>query len=180
MNQMNVRALAAMCLLFIVLLAGCSSRTSSGNNHGADTTAVVTPAPAPATPAPDTTPASPSTAPVTNPPTGTAGKPVPGNSGIIGEVRQAPMTRGLPEGEQDYALLSNATVVVEDMMEKVVATTTSDANGKFYLELPSGWYLLIPQPFPDRDYPHPPVSEQVFVPVNGTASVTFTFNTGIK
>lgn len=175
MNRMNARALAAVSLLLIVLFTGCrdSSRTSSGDSNGSDTTVAVTQVPV--TPAPDTN------APVTKPSTDTAAtKQAPGNAGIMGEIRQSPMTRGLPEGEQDFALLSNASVVVEDMMEKVVATAKSDVNGKFYLELPSGWYLLIPQPFPDRDYPHPPVSEQVFVPVNGTASVTFTFNTGIK
>lgn len=92
------------------------------------------------------------------------------------------MTRGLPEEQRaaDFSLLPGATITIEDMSERVVATTTSDANGKFYIELPSAWYLLIAEPFVNRSYPHPPVSQQVFVPRNGTADVTFTYDSGIK
>jgi|GEM_PF-2867946 len=174
---MHMRFLTILAVVLVALITGCrdSSRTSLNGRDTAAAPATAAPAPSAQTsaaPAADTAQTAATDMP--------ASKPMSGHSGISGEIRQAPLTAGLPEDAQDYAYLPGATVIIEDMSEKQVATVTSDSNGRFYVELPSGWYYLGPEPFTDRIYPHPPVSQQVFVPVNGTAEVVFTYSTGVK
>lgn len=170
---MNTRILVLTALLTLSATAGCqnASRTSS---EGTTDTAIT---------------ATGSTTPVTD--TAASSTPVPpaeksvllldttiGRTGIIGEVRKSPLTKGLPEGQKDYAPLPGAPIRVEDRNEVVVARVISDANGKFFVALPPGMHYVIPEPF-EALYPAPPVSQNIDVPAKGTASVVFSYDTGI-
>lgn len=170
---MNTRILVLTALFTLSATAGCQNASRASGEGTTDTaiTATGSVAPAPDTAAP----------PVPVPPVEKSVlllDTTVGRTGITGEVRKSPLTKGLPEGQQDYAPLPGAPIRVENVDEVVVARVTSDANGKFFVALPPGMHFVIPEPF-EAIYPAPPVSQSIMVPEKGTASVVFSYDTGI-
>lgn len=170
---MNTRILVLTALFTLSATAGCKNASRTSNEGTPDTAITATGS---------TTPAS---------DTAVSAAPVPpaeksvllldttiGRTGIMGEVRKSPLTKGLPEGQKDYAALPGAPIRVEDVNEVVVARVTSDAAGKFFVALPPGMHFVIPEPL-EALYPAPPVSQSIVVPEKGTASVVFSYDTGI-
>ncbi len=173
---MNTSIFALTTVMIASALLGCQTSARSGGDS--DTMAAATQSALPTTAA--STPADTTAPSVSIPPLATAVVDTAnGRTGIVGEVRKSPLTKGLPDDAKDYAPLANAKFVIEDVNEAVVATVYSDANGKFFVSLPPGPHLLIPEPF-ESIYPSPPVSETVIVPDKGAATVIFTYDTGIE
>ncbi len=66
----------------------------------------------------------------------------PAGTGIEGNVRISPTHGGpIKEGEPDSAPLTNATIIIETATG-TTQTVTTDAQGRFKIELPAGRYSI--------------------------------------
>jgi hypothetical protein len=100
--------------------------------------------------------------------------------GIAAEVRLRPIRPIEEDGVIAWEPLPGATVVVEDADRTTLGRVTSDANGRFYLELGAGTHYLRPQKFRGKDFPHPLPADPIYVPEGGIATVVLNYDTGIR
>ncbi len=106
----------------------------------------------------------------------------PGWSGVVGRVTAGPVCpveRVPPDPACAPRPVAGAVLVVSDPSGREVARATSDANGGFSIALPSGRYVLAPQPVEGLLGTVPPV--EVTITAGGPpASLEIQYDTGIR
>ncbi len=105
--------------------------------------------------------------------------PFPGDTGIEGVVLIGPQCPVVREGEDCPDKPYHAQIEVYDpVVRRTVASTSSDADGRFRLLVPPGTYTLIPLPEPGGIARAP---EQTVVVIAGALTrVTVVYDSGIR
>lgn len=102
--------------------------------------------------------------------------------GVAGQTTQSPTCPGPQRRDEGcIGVLAGARIDVYDVEGRPVGSATSDAVGRYTLELPQGTYTVVARPPSGSNYPAPPPQVQITVGAGDTGPnhVDLDFSTGI-